>query len=102
MTEIPRETLGQVYGGIGSGEKAAALTTAAAIGAGAGVSGQLTAVGGWKAFGSLGAGPGAAALSGLVASYIAGRAIGTAINDIPIVNRTLRDLIDWIFLPSVD
>ncbi|MES2324080.1 MAG: hypothetical protein V4633_17620 [Pseudomonadota bacterium] len=98
MTEISRETLGLVYGGSGVVEKAAgALSLAGAIGAGAGVSGQLTAAGGWAGFGSLGAGPGAAAVGGPTAAFIAGFAIGTAINDIDIVNRRLGDLVDWIF-----
>ncbi|MDO8310511.1 MAG: hypothetical protein Q7T25_01080 [Sideroxyarcus sp.] len=98
MTEIPRETLGLVYGGdVNGGTAAAVITTAAAIGAGAGVSGQLTAAGGWAAFGTIGAGPVAAALGGVGASLVAGLAIGTAINNIGFVNRGLGDLVDWIF-----
>lgn len=47
MTEISRETLGLVCDGGVSGDKAAAaITTAAAIGAAAGLTGQLTAAGG--------------------------------------------------------
>jgi len=100
MKEISRETLSLVYGGDGNGGKAVgAITTAAAIGAAAGVSGQLTAAGGWTAFGSLGAASGAAALGGIPAAIFAGYEIGTAINNVDFVNRNLGYFVDWIVGP---
>ncbi len=95
ITQIARENLSYVSGG-GDEKVADIVPLLAGIGGGIGASAQLTAAGGWAAFGTLGVGFTTAALGGLGASFAAGAAVGTAIGNTDVVRDNLSAFFGWV------
>lgn len=94
MLTIPQSEWDLVGGGKGPAGEAIVVGTA--IGAGIGVSGSISAAGGWGALSSMGAAIGGAAIGGLVASAFAGVMVGRLIGENEWVRGRLSDLmLDW-------